>query len=217
VVWTPVPTGDPEPEPEPEATPEPDPEPTPEPVAGVPESASDLIVERPQEPVRVPEPASALEDPPADPGPLPDYVVDPDRQHGDQPPPKPAPVAQEPVAQGWPSPAFPDMEPPTPEPEPSLEHLGLPPLSEFPGVTRDDSPPVRPTARQRAPEPARPAPEPKRRGRRGRSAGEPGDEQEGMGWMDGLSSRLSAYSLTNESDAPPAEEDASPAEDETHD
>jgi hypothetical protein len=31
--------------------------------------------------------------------------------------------------------------------------------------------------------------------------------------MDGLSSRLSAYSLTDEADAPPAEEDASSGED----
>jgi hypothetical protein len=34
----------------------------------------------------------------------------------------------------------------------------------------------------------------------------PGDDQEAVDWMDGLSSRLSAYSL-NQDDAPPSAED----------
>ncbi|MGH3110914.1 MAG: hypothetical protein ACRDQT_08355, partial [Gaiellaceae bacterium] len=49
----------------------------------------------------------------------------------------------------------------------------------------------------------RQAPEPTKRGRRERSAGEPGDMSETTDWA-GLSSRLSAYSLSGRTPPPEA-------------
>jgi hypothetical protein len=42
---------------------------------------------------------------------------------------------------------------------------------------------------------------------RDRSLGDPGDEPEEIGWMQGLSSRLSAYSLGSDEETPEANDD----------
>jgi acyl-coenzyme A synthetase/AMP-(fatty) acid ligase len=210
--WKPLPSLEPladleqdseaEPESEPEpvaevyAEPEPAPEPLPEavwtPVPGAepePETKptdafSELVIE--QEP---------------DPGALPDYIVDPDKQT-DQPARSAAPPPPEPKQESQQAPSSPGSAAASAEPEPSLESLGLPPLTEFPGTTPDRPPLKRRRPERSAAEPSERPPEPdrKRRRRRTRSEGEPGDEEEGMGWMDGLSNRLSAYSLADESE-----------------
>ena len=230
-----VPEPEPEPRPEPAAeavwTPvpgvEPEPEPQAEPTDAVAPSFTEFVIE-PQEP----EPAGVASEASAasplelepeaetDDGPLPDYIVDPD--NGDDPPANPAPPKPtERKPDGWHTPTFPgSAAQASAEPEPSLEGLGLPPLADFPGVTRDSPPLKRPRREKREaadssvqPEPA---PEKKRRRRRSRSAGEPGDEQEGnIGWMDGLSSRLDAYSLASEGEAAPAEDEGGPEDEQT--
>ena len=229
--WQPLASLEPLPDLEQEAEPEPEPEPVPEadaepehvpeavwtPVPGAePETEptdalSDLVIERPQEPEPpgVAPQASALDpDPESDDAPLPDYIVVPgtqaDRPAKPAPPPEPKP---EPEAPTFPGSAATSAKA---EPEPSLEGLALPPLTDFPGTTRDRPPSERPRPERGAAEPAeRPAePDNKRRRRRSRSAGEPGDEQEGLGWMDGLSNRLSAYSLADESELAADEDDA---------
>ncbi|MEP7225478.1 MAG: hypothetical protein ABI783_11025, partial [Actinomycetota bacterium] len=62
----------------------------------------------------------------------------------------------------------------------------------------------------------RPAPVSSRKGRRERSAQDPGDEPEAVNWMDGLSSRLSAYSLADDGSAA-ASEDGQATPDEKED
>jgi acyl-coenzyme A synthetase/AMP-(fatty) acid ligase len=210
-IWTPVPGVDSESEPQAEPT-----------DADAP-SFSELVVE-PQEPepagVAPEASAAAPLEPEAetDHGPLPDYIVDPDKE-ADRPA-KPAPPPER-KPEGWHTPTFPgSAAQPSAEPEPSLEGLGLPPLADFPGVTRDRPPLKRPRRAERgaAESSVQPEPEPekKRRRRRSRSAGEPGDEQEGnIGWMDGLSSRLDAYSLANEGDAQPTEDEGAPEDEQT--
>ncbi len=218
-VWSPVPSigpGEPEqaeivPEPDAEPTNEAETEPTHaaepilEPEAEVeadvePELEADPVADLVIEPESAPRPPEIVADPladePVEHGPLPDYIVDPDR--GEDPPSGPV-VQPDPPAETWPSAGFPESTHAISEPpEPALENLGLPPLSEFPGISRDAPEAPRPQERGRAPEAkGRPAPQPKRRGRR-RKAAEPGDEVEPTTWMDGLSSRLSAYSLTGE-------------------
>jgi acyl-coenzyme A synthetase/AMP-(fatty) acid ligase len=205
VVWTPVPTV----EQEFEQEPEPEPEPKPKHGAAV-EDATDLIVESSASPTParppVVEPADDEEE--ADSGALPDYIVDPAKDPAakdDDRPSRPL-VKADSSPESWPSAAFPDLTTrPSAEPEPRLENLGLPPLSEFPGVARDESetPPAprleRPTQSQ-----GRAAPQPKRRGRKAKPA-EPGDDVDATGWMDGLTSRLSAYSLTGADEAEAAD------------
>jgi acyl-coenzyme A synthetase/AMP-(fatty) acid ligase len=197
--WKPLPSLEPLPDLEQEAEAEPESEP--EPVAEVhaePEPERAPLPEAVWTPVPGAEPEPAADD-----GPLPDYIVDPDRQTDQPAKPPPAPPPE-------PEPEPESRQAPTPsgsaaakaEPEPSLESLGLPPLTEFPGTT-PDRPPLKRRRRERGTaEPSeRPAePDRKRRRRRTHSEGEPGDEEEGMGWMDGLSSRLSAYSLADESE-----------------
>jgi acyl-coenzyme A synthetase/AMP-(fatty) acid ligase len=160
--------------PVPGAEPEPDTEPT--------DAFSELVVE--QEP---------------DPGALPDYIVDPDKPI-DQPTRSAPPPPPEPKPESLQAQTSPGSAAASAEPEPSLESLGLPPLTEFPGTTPDRPPLKRRRPERSTTEPSeRPAePDKKRRRRRTRSEGEPGDEEEGMGWMDGLSNRLSAYSLADE-------------------
>jgi hypothetical protein len=90
---------------------------------------------------------------------------------------------------------------------PSRDALGLPPLTEFPTAAPSDEPKPKATrtgAGRQAAVPGEPASS--RRGRRLRSAGEPGDMSEAIDWA-GLSSRLSAYSLA-------ADEESSESEDE---
>ena len=146
-----------------------------------------------------PEPVSALE-PEPDPGPLPDYIVDPTK-------PRP-PVLK--TAKPEPPPTLPPepeviVDPAPPPDEPSLAGLGLPPLTDFPSLQRSPHPsgaatqePVPAPREKRPPQ----APVSSRRGRRDQSAQDPGDEAEAVDWMDGLSSRLSAYSLADDSSAP---------------
>jgi hypothetical protein len=139
------------------------------------------------EPVVVP-PEPEPEEP--DLGPLPDYILDPDRPRPLEP--VPAPTLQQPEI----------YDPPAPEPEDPLAGLGLKPVTEFPTV---ESSPERsaPAGRRRlgaAP----------RSGKVERpSENEPGDEAEEIGWMQGLSNRLSAYSL----DAEPSASESSTSDD----
>jgi len=176
----PLPVVVPEPEPEPELGPLPD---------YVRESTSDS--EEGAAPIPA---ASALEpEEEVDLGPLPDFVIDPNLppELRPAPPPKPEPV--------------------TPPPAPSLkvqttakaeeatmsnaEASGLyfPPTTAFP-IRRDDDDdaprPKRPAPRRQAAEPPK--------GKRSTEPAEPGDEGAEVGWMAGLSNRLSAYSLSDE-------------------
>ncbi|HEY4622192.1 MAG TPA: hypothetical protein VIG93_10865, partial [Gaiellaceae bacterium] len=92
-------------------------------------------------------------------------------------------------------------------PPPPLLGLGLPPVTDFTLDSGRNSEP-RPKAE---PRPPAPAPAPDKRPRRGRSAPEPGEDAEDVGWMEGLSSRLSAYSLEGEDESPgDAESDREP-------
>ncbi len=152
-------------------------------IAPEPEPYSEPEPEVEPKPVAVPEPepepVAALE-----PEPEPVAVAEPE--------PEPGAVEDE-----EPLPDFivvrdPDEEPPIP---PVLE-LGLPPVTDFTLDSGRNSEP-RPKAEPRPPAQA-PAPVPDKRPRRGRSAPEPGEEGEDVGWMQGLSSRLSAYSLDGE-------------------
>jgi hypothetical protein len=176
-------------------------------VVGEPEPLPEYVVDpttTPEPVAPAPEPVSALE-PEPDPGPLPDYVVDPAKPRERPPPRKPTPQ---------PAPVL-RLEPqatPEPEPdEPSLAGLGLPPLTEFPSVRKEPdaendgaAPASKPPAKGKR---SRQAPVSSRRGRRDESAQDPGDEAEAVDWMDGLSSRLSAYSLADDSSAPDAPAD----------
>jgi hypothetical protein len=121
-------------------------------------------------------------------------VVDPDRPTPLEEVPPPSPVAEVPTPTPAPSgPAETDDDP--------RAGLGITPVTEFPqvdaGAKREAS------GRRRL---SQPAAKPDTQ----RSLGEPGDEGEEIGWMQGLSSRLSAYSLDSDpSEAgEPADEDA---------
>jgi len=122
-------------------------------------------------------PAEPEEEP--DLGPLPDFVVDPDHPRTLEA--VPTASAQQPEV----------YDPPPPDAEDPLAGLGLKPVTEFPKV---ESPAERsaPPGRRRPGGPLRDT-KPDRR-----SEGEPGDEAEEIGWMQGLSNRLSAYSLDAE-------------------
>ncbi len=110
----------------------------------------------------------------ADLGPLPAYIVDPDRPF-------------DPTADGSSSGS------PSDSPSPFAE-LGIRPavfpVPETSSDTREDS-----ESESRRPRRTRPQ-QPEKRS--SPSAGEPGDEAEEVGWMHGLSNRLSAYSLSGE-------------------
>jgi acyl-coenzyme A synthetase/AMP-(fatty) acid ligase len=130
-------------------------------------------------PAPTPEPApepTALADEEEPLEPLPDYVVDPNA----------APRAVEgPVEAGTG-----DTE------KPDLSGLGLRPVN----FELDRAEPERPTAPKR-PRPEAPPPTDST-DRRSRSTGEPGDELDEVDWMGGLSTRLSAYSLSQDEDLP---------------
>ena len=203
----PAPVPEPEPETRPEleivaeAAPEPEPvmvpeleivakaSPEPEPVI-VPEL--EIVVEAAPEPE--PEPTLFVA---PEPEPLPDFVVD------QEPTPEPlaeaAPAPEPAPEQGIDS--FPDyILDPAREPEhereppPRFLDVGLPPVTNFPslrertesGVAPDDERPRVPRPR-RSIETSAASVE--------RSIGEPGDEADEIGWMKGLSNRLSAYNL----------------------
>ena len=154
----------------------------------------DYVVEPSREPAPVAFHAEPEPEEDEELGPLPEYVVDPDRPTPLEAVPPPSPVA----------------EVPTPAPSSPVETdddpragLGITPVTEFPqvdaGAKREAS------VRRRL---SQPAAKPDTQ----RSLGEPGDEGEEIGWMQGLSSRLSAYSL----DSDPSEA-AEPADDDVDD
>ena len=160
------------------------------------------------EPSAAPEPPPARVDPVLEPeeeeedlGPLPDYVIDPTNpQPRPAPPPPPAPpkpVFEAPVAKR-------DVK------ETPSEAAGLyfPPVTAFP-VPRADRDDEEPRERSRTPR-RRPPAEPKS-SKHTTEAAEPGDEGGEVNWMEGLSNRLSAYSLSEDeaaqaSDDPPDDE-----------
>jgi hypothetical protein len=156
--------------------------------AAAPEPLPDFVV-----------PPDVTADPPAPPpapdpepepdlGPLPDYIVDPNR------PPEARPEKPESSA------------PPTtrslevaegPDAEASTNGLNFPPVTSFP-APRDDADDDAERKREPKAPRRRRAPEPGK-SKRGKSGGaEPGDDAEEVSWMQGLSNRLSAYSLAEE-------------------
>ncbi|MGH3065167.1 MAG: AMP-binding protein [Gaiellaceae bacterium] len=183
---------EPEPAPLPDFMLEPEPEPTPvelpeqEPVvSAAPEPLPDFVVPRDLTPARLPPPPEPEPEP--DLGPLPDYIVDPNRPPDLEPsePERAAASARPPLKIA----SEPDTEPTTPG-------LYFPPAASFP-APRDD--PDEEERRRDAPKAPRRRPPPDSRKKRGRSgAAEPGDEAEEVSWMAGLSNRLSAYSLAGE-------------------
>jgi len=213
-----LPEAEPEPGPVPEAEPEDQPEPVleaaPEPTPLAPpheEPLPDFVV-APQGssasgPTPLPAPPSGLleDEEEEDLGPLPEYVVDPERR-------------LEPVASVEPEPSPPAPAPtpaPAPEPDaspaslfPSAPVLDLGSQSAARGGGEDE--PARPGA-------ARPRPVPPPTPKRSGSTAEPGDEQAETTWMQGLSSRLSAYSLGSEEgdDDAPDEPAREPEDDDT--
>ena len=97
-----------------------------------------------------------------------------------------------------------------PDEPPDPSGLGFPPVTELILERDDDPPPPRESTR-------RPVEDERRTGkeRRGRSSHEPGDESDETGWMQGLSNRLSAYSLSEEgsaADRPGGDPDDEPGE-----
>ncbi|HJS49118.1 MAG TPA: AMP-binding protein, partial [Gaiellaceae bacterium] len=183
------------------------PAPTTEPVVSVvPEPLPDFIIPpgtSPDPPPPVPALGLEPEDE-EDLGPLPDYVVDPSR------PPEPPPREPEPV------------EPP-PMPTPPVEAAGnpdagnssglnFPPAASFPDLRSEDGEPGFGRDAQRTPR-GRPAAGSAGSKRVRSREAEPGDESPEVGWMLGLSNRLSAYSLGDE-EASPGDE---PSDDEPDD
>ncbi|MDH4340698.1 MAG: AMP-binding protein [Thermoleophilia bacterium] len=190
------------PEPEPESTPLPDvvveppsqpvpvQPPKPEPVAAAtPEPLPDFVVHPgtttdPHAPPPAPEP-----EPEPELGPLPDYVVDPNR------PPEP----RRPAPERPPAPTSPPLEVAGElKPETPTSSLNFPPVAAFPAPR--DAPDDDVERRRDAPKapPRRPAPDPGKSKRGKSGAAEPGDEAGEVSWMEGLSNRLSAYSLAEE-------------------
>jgi hypothetical protein len=225
LVVVPEPERQSEPEPEPEHRPEfsvvsePEPAaPLPDYVVNEPDGPPPVVVPDPEPepelgplPDFVVEPGGAPEAPPPPPvesaldpeeeedlGPLPDFVIDPSlppELRPAPPPPRPASVTPPPV----PSLRVPtSAKPEATTSNASLAGIYFPPTTAFP-VRRDDD--EAPTQRR---QPSRPRPnaEPENNeaGKKKRSTepAEPGDETTEVGWMAGLSGRLSAYSLADE-------------------
>ena len=93
----------------------------------------------------------------------------------------------------------------------SAAGLYFPPTTAFP-IRRDDDDDG--PARAKRPPRRRPAADPGK-SKRSSAPAEPGDEGAEGGWMDGLSNRLSAYSLSDEDPEPEGEADAGDAPDDT--
>jgi hypothetical protein len=209
---------DPEPEPAPEHTPEfgataEPPTPLPEYVIDEPAGPPPVVLPEPEPepdlgplPDFVLEPGPTADAPPPPPaesalqaeeeedlGPLPDFVIDPDLppELRPAPPPNPVPVTPAPP---------PVLRVPTSEkPEPTTSNassagLYFPPTTAFP-IRRDDDE-YDPVREKRAPRRRPPAEVGK--SKRSTEPAEPGDEGGEVGWMAGLSNRLSAYSLADE-------------------
>jgi acetyl-CoA synthetase len=131
------------------------------------------------------EPSVEDEEEEVDLGPLPDYVIDPNdpeaavRKHVPPPPPEPTPIlAPRPVE---------------PEEPPVAPALNFPSAAAFtiPRADRDNE--SRDSRTPRIRPPAEPG-----KHKRSSNAAEPGDEASEVSWMEGLSNRLSAYSLSEE-------------------
>jgi len=135
-------------------------------------------------------------------GPLPDFVIDPDLppELRPAPPPKPVPVTPPPPAA---------LQVPTSaKPEPTMSNASaagiyFPPTTAFPIRRDDDNGAER---EKRAPR-RRPTVDPENAKKRSTQPAEPADEGPEVGWMAGLSNRLSAYSLADEE----AEADGAPS------
>ncbi|MCS7006299.1 MAG: AMP-binding protein, partial [Gaiellaceae bacterium] len=135
---------------------------------------------------RPPLPPKPDPEPPADVGPLPEYVVDPDRRL--------EVVAEPPPATSRSSPTAPLLESERAPRETPLAGLARRPV-EIP-IPGEGEPPRTQRGRGRGRRRLVPPPEPSKA--RGRSEGEPGDEGLETGWMQRLSSRLRAYGLSEE-------------------
>ena len=176
----------------------------PEEVSPIPgELLPDFVV--PPDPDRFAPPRVERDLPPTDPepeeedlGPLPDYVIDPHAPRSAEPRVRPAePQDREPATPTFglaPSFGTPRAEPPS-EPDPSSSTgLNFPAVASFQiptnGPRSESDKPERTTPRRRGAGPAKSA--------KSRSQEEPGDEGVEAGWMEGLSNRLSAYSLAEE-------------------
>ena len=177
------------------------PDPEPEPELG---PLPDFVVEpgSAPEPAPMPVESALVPEEEEDLGPLPDFVIDPSLPPELRPAPPPKPVPVQPEA------AIPPLKVPTSEkPEPTMSNAAgiyFPPTTAFP-IPRDDDDDGAPRGK-RAPRP-RPAAE---LGKSKRSTGpaEPGDEGNEVGWMAGLSNRLSAYSLSDDEAQSASESDA---------
>jgi acyl-coenzyme A synthetase/AMP-(fatty) acid ligase len=184
----------------------PDPEPEPDLSGPLPE----FVVEpgAQPEPAPVPQVASSLEleeEEEEDLGPLPDYVIDPSNpQEARRPaPPPPAPE---------PTPIFEAPRAEKVEESPSqAAGLYFPPVTAFPlpRPDRDDT-----DARESRRAPRRRPPAELNSSKRSTEPAEPGDEESEVNWMEGLSNRLSAYSLS-EDDGQPAADDVDENDDAT--
>jgi len=127
-------------------------------------------------------------------GPLPEYIVDPTR-------PRLEPVASAPP----PAPAPPPLDDPDASPASLFPPVPVLDLTAKAGSRDDADRPAAPRTR-----PAATPGDPKRTG----TTAEPGDEAAETSWMQGLSSRLSAYSLGEEQpDRRPGDEAGSEDED----
>jgi acyl-coenzyme A synthetase/AMP-(fatty) acid ligase len=158
-----------------------------------PDAAADRLAPPPA-PDPEPEPEPDL-------GPLPDYIVDPNRPAEAKP--------GTPERSGAPATrSFLEIAD-EPDPDASTNGLNFPPLTSFP-APRDDTDDDTERRRETPKAPRRrSAPEPGKSKRSKSGGAEPGDDAEEVGWMQGLSNRLSAYSL--------AEDEASSTDEPTED
>jgi acyl-coenzyme A synthetase/AMP-(fatty) acid ligase len=141
-------------------------------------------------------------------GPLPDYVIDPSRP----PEPKPAP-APPPAARAAEPPVQAASEPPAETTLSNAAGLYFPPTTAFPTL-RDGSDEESPTPRETRRSARRRPPAEPGKAKRSAEPAEPGDETTEVGWMHGLSNRLSAYSLADEEGDAPEDAGDEPSVDE---
>jgi AMP-binding enzyme C-terminal domain len=231
-----VPAPEPEPEPEPEESPPQAIAPEPE-AAHVPElevietpSLPDYVIAEPDEvpPVVIPEP----EPEPDLSGPLPEFVVEPSAEPEPAPTPRFEPLLEPEEEEDLgplpdyvidptkPQEARPAPPPPAPEPKPVFEApraqkkveespseaagLYFPPVTAFPTPRAD---PDGEDTQQDRRAPRRRPPAELNASKRSTEPAEPGDEVGETGWMEGLSNRLSAYSLSEDDESPAVDSD----------